>query len=106
MVGRFDMKLSAFLAEVTCMLVGEDVTEDEFRHMTRFACQKHLDAIMVPASVLEVCRGEITEWRKKEPFMPHQLKVVEFAGMQNIKPHSNLLNWKALQHILAHWEED
>ena len=97
------MDLNKFLPEVICVLAGEDASEPEkdFREMTRYACEKKIYGVQVPHEFVRVCQDEISEWRKIEPFHPHQPRVIGVDANDMFAPFSNkfIAEWRTIRDI-------
>lgn len=102
------MELSKFLPDVICVLSSTDVIESEenFIEMTRYACEHKIYAVQVPHEFVEICKDEISEWRKIEPFLPHQPRVIGVSGDDIFAPFSGdkyIVEWRTLQLIVNNW---
>ena len=104
------MEIRKFLPEVICVLSEKDASEPEknFREMTRYACVCKLYGVQVPHEFVGICRDEINEWRKREPFHPHQPRVIGVDSNDIFVPFSKnkfIVEWRTLQVIVNNMEK-
>ncbi len=75
------MNLNTFLSKVDCTLLEANATVEDYRNMTREACEWKCRAVCVPSGFLHICKMGIATWQGVHAMHPHSIKtcvVVDF----------------------------
>lgn len=91
------MKLNTFLSRVDCTLLDANAMPEDFKNMSRDACEWKCRAVCVPMGFGSLCRNEILGWSEANAMHPHRVKlcvVVDFPdGNLDISSRKHLVEY-------------